>query len=618
MKVYRFNRSSLVFCFVIGIFLLVNTNPVLAADFCVGTAAQLNAALTTAESNGEDDTIKVQQGTYNGNFIYTSTEAFNVIFEGGYAGGCASRVVDATNTVLDAVGSGPVLVFSTLEVYADFAVEGLTLQNGNVNNLGGGLYAATNGTVTLTNNTISVNRTGSTGGGVYISNSGTATLINNTISGNSALDGGGVYISNSGTATLINNTISGSRASNNGGGICISNSGTATLINNTISGNRARDGGGVYISNSGTAALTSNTISGNSANGYGGGIRIFSNSGTVILSNNTISGNSNSSTGGGIYFSSNSGTVTLSNNTISGNSANGYGGAVSLILSKDDIISNIYNNIFWNNSAGVQGGDLYIENDRDNNYFPSTVNLFNNDFDQSVDGIYIQIHFPIDPSNLNSEDPLFVDPVNGDYNLTEGSPCIDAGDSLAPELPTADKDGNPRIVGSYVDIGAYEYQGFVAPDAAFKAEPVFGIAPLNVQFTDQSSGSVETWEWNFGDGSPVSNEINPSHAYNEPGLYTVSLAVYSDSESDTETKEAFITVISSGAPDLTGKTKAFHSLDFGRNISLNVQVENLGSEKACGFKVELWLSGDGYNLDELVDERYVIGCVKGGNQGTSD
>ena len=70
-----------------------------------------------------------------------------------------------------------------------------------------------------------------------------------------------------------------------------------------------------------------------------------------------------------------------------------------------------------------------------------------------------------------------------------------------------------------------------------------------MQFTDQSQGSVETWEWNFGDGSPVSNERNPSHTYNDPGIYTVILTVSGDSESDTEEKINYITVISPGAPD---------------------------------------------------------------------
>jgi len=114
----------------------------------------LNVALATAASNGQDDVIKIRQGTYNGNFIYTtSTEAFGLTLEGGYTAECGSRVVDAINTVLNAQNDGTVIVLSTPNIAANFVMDGITLQNGNVSgNHGGGLYCNTNGRVTITNN----------------------------------------------------------------------------------------------------------------------------------------------------------------------------------------------------------------------------------------------------------------------------------------------------------------------------------------------------------------------------------------------------------------------------------------------------------------------------------
>ncbi len=73
--------------------------------------------------------------------------------------------------------------------------------------------------------------------------------------------------------------------------------------------------------------------------------------------------------------------------------------------------------------------------------------------------------------NIDS-DPLFVDPNNGNYRLSPGSPCIDAGDNLAvPRGIEFDLDGNPRFVDDpcaddtgngerpIVDMGAFEFQG---------------------------------------------------------------------------------------------------------------------------------------------------------------
>ena len=634
MKGYRINRSGFVFCFVIGIFLLVSTNPALAADFCVGTTTQLNTALTTAASNGEDDVIKIQQGTYNGNFIYSaSTEAYGVTIEGGYIAGCVSREVVAANTVLDAKNSGHVLVLSAPNVAANFVVDGLTIYNGNAGSSGGGLSIITNlGNAIINNNYFENNFSGD--GAIYIYGTNTLTIENNEITNNQ--NARGLYISNCNIVKLVQNIVN-----QNAGGIRIeSASQSVEMEKNVIINNSESQGGGAFIRGTNTVTLKGNTIEGNVGSSGGGGLWITSISSSVNLYGNIIRNNTGKSWGGGAWIGSwseinlinnlitenhvlgNTGggglwvdigfnNANIINNTITFNSSSSRAGGIFTGTNDNSDSLNFYNNIVINNEA-LTGKDIYLMNDANNDLFPSTVNLFYNDIDQSTVGIYLQIPFPIDPSNLNNVDPLFVDSANGDYHLTLGSSCIDAGDSSAPEIPLIDKDDNPRIVGTAVDIGAYEYQGYVVPVAAFIAEPVFGITPLNVQFTDQSSGSVEAWEWNFGDGSPVSNEINPFHTYNAPGLYTVSLKVSGDSEFDTETKEELITVISPGAPDLIGKTRAFHSLNFGRNISMNVQVENLGTEKACGFKVELWHSGDGYNLDELVDERNVIGCIKGG------
>jgi len=61
-----------------------------------------------------------------------------------------------------------------------------------------------------------------------------------------------------------------------------------------------------------------------------------------------------------------------------------------------------------------------------------------------------------------------------------------------------------------------------APRAAFTLNPASGLAPLTVQFTNQSTGNITNYIWNFGDGT-LSTDVNPSHQYLLPGTYVVTL-----------------------------------------------------------------------------------------------
>jgi hypothetical protein len=63
-------------------------------------------------------------------------------------------------------------------------------------------------------------------------------------------------------------------------------------------------------------------------------------------------------------------------------------------------------------------------------------------------------------NRFDAVDPLFVNPATNDFHLQAGSPAIDSGASVP--VPT-DFDGNPRPVGTAVDIGAYEYGAATSP-----------------------------------------------------------------------------------------------------------------------------------------------------------
>lgn len=72
-------------------------------------------------------------------------------------------------------------------------------------------------------------------------------------------------------------------------------------------------------------------------------------------------------------------------------------------------------------------------------------------------------------------------------------------------------------------------------EAIFLASPTSGDAPLSVQFTDHSTGTPTSWNWDFGDGG-TSTEQNPIHVYTAPGVYDVYLTV----SDGTSTHEGFV------------------------------------------------------------------------------
>ena len=94
-----------------------------------------------------------------------------------------------------------------------------------------------------------------------------------------------------------------------------------------------------------------------------------------------------------------------------------------------------------------------------------------------------------------------------------------------------------------------------AVQADFTADKTEGPAPLTVQFTDASTGTITAYEWGFGDAGTTSAVKNPlPRNYAQPGFYTVMLSVSGPDGSDVETKTDYIKVYSK--PVLTAFTLA--------------------------------------------------------------
>ena len=85
--------------------------------------------------------------------------------------------------------------------------------------------------------------------------------------------------------------------------------------------------------------------------------------------------------------------------------------------------------------------------------------------------------------------------------------------------------------------------GVAAPVAAFSGTPLSGNAPLSVGYTDQSLNNPTSWFYDFGDGN-TSTLQNPTHVYAVAGTYTVALTATNAGGSNTDTKPAYISVVS--------------------------------------------------------------------------
>jgi HYDIN/CFA65/VesB family protein/parallel beta helix pectate lyase-like protein len=363
----------------------------------------------------------------------------------------------ASATIIDGSTTGTVVTFKTGEGPASI-LSGFTITHGTSTFEGAGIMVST-ASPTIQNNIITANQ-GCQGIGVGVG-FGSPIIQNNTISNN------------------IQKTCSGG----NGGGISVRGASAPQILNNTIAGNQLRlggDGGGISV-NAASPIVSRNIIGGNTVFNDGGGISSI-NGGTPKIIENLITGNTSiNGNGGGIYWGS--GAVVVSN-TVAGNSALA-GSAVfaDALLSGTEVVNNIL--------VGSPGATAF----QCNGQFGTTPPIvsFNDAFSNGGSGYGGTCASLAGTAGNISLDPQFVDAVNGNYHLQAASPAIDAGNSVDPNLPGADLDGNPRIAFgnaatcvNAVDLGVYEF--FLTTPAAAAISPStfdFGTQPVGTSSSAQ-------------------------------------------------------------------------------------------------------------------------------------
>jgi CSLREA domain-containing protein len=257
----------------------------------------LRAAIQETNALSGADTIVLMNGTY---ILSIAGRRENMAFTGDLDihDDLSIIGVDITSSIIDA---GKVdRVFDVVDS-ADVTIDGMTIQNGDLDNVGafgehgGGIR--NQGTLALNEVIVSGNTAGvnfGIGGGIY--NVGQLILTYVSVSDNSALRAGGIANLHDGDITLKNVTIKNNTAPQTVAGMwngenIIGRSSTATLTNVTISGNI----GGTFSTSHGgfknggfrdIATLRNVTISGNSGWASGGIAAVNSTLMNSIISNN--------------------------------------------------------------------------------------------------------------------------------------------------------------------------------------------------------------------------------------------------------------------------------------------------------------------------------------------
>ncbi|MDY0129072.1 MAG: PKD domain-containing protein, partial [Methanosarcina vacuolata] len=312
-------------------------------------------------------------------------------------------------------------------------------------------------------------------------------------------------------------------------GICLSSCSNCVIENNKLLSNCY----GIYLLRSKGDKLSKNTATNNLQ--YG-----------IVLgtaTDNTISGNTALNNGRGIHIGNSDGN-TLSGNTVQNNNIYGF-----YICGKSDT-NKIYNNYFNDTNMTIKNG---IGNSYNTKKTAGT---------NIVGGPYIGGNFWGKPNGTGFSNTAVDNDRDG---ISDSAYKNIAGSIYSDNLP----------------LVVYKPKS-TKPVAAFSAYPTSGKAPLNVKFTDKSTGTPTYWYWTFGDGSK-SYIQNPTHKYSKAGVYTVSLLVKNAAGRSTVTKTGYIKVISK-------PVAAFSGSPTSGKAPLNIKF----TDKSTGIPASwYWTFGDG-------------------------
>jgi hypothetical protein len=314
---------------------------------------------------------------------------------------------------------------------------------------GGGVMASHAGDVVIADSVFEANQAYQ-GGGIAVF-FGPCSVLRCRFTGNNAINGGGLFAGSGVTLNVADGTFA-ANTGTRGAGFFAGGPGTNVAITQTrISGNNAAEGGGCYISNVAFASVVRCIFTDNASNSGTGGAA--STAGPLLFGSNLLVRNvshASNSHGGGIDAS---------------------GGQVV----NNTFVASVGDAIYASGSCNV-ANNLVLQTSGNGIDTASGVPLRNNCVWGST-GLDYGAGAP--PAGNISTDPRLMDLANGDNRLRADSPCRDAGSTPDAQALSNDYEGQSRVFGTAVDIGADEF----APYLVFRAFPTntqIG-APLNPQ-----------------------------------------------------------------------------------------------------------------------------------------
>ncbi len=354
-----------------------------------------------------------------------------------------------TRTILDPQGLGRALLITATDLVT---VSEFTLVNGDAAGLGGhsdggdaggALYYAGTGAVL---SSIDIEHsTASFGGGLYNAGSGLS-LLYSTITDTTATSGGALY--NDSDAMLLAHSFVYSSTASEGAGI-YNASGAMELQFNRVATNTipaAGRGAGLYNKSGNMVLNPGNWFFNNRAQAGDGGA-IYSEQGDLQIWNNLFFDNTAFDQGGALYFAN--GNILLYHNTFYDNRATQPSAQGGALYQLDGALT-AKSNIFAANDASV-GAAMYVE-------AQATSELDYNDYHNNTPQAS-EVSGATKGANAMDVNPFFVSPLMNDFHIMAASPLID----VAPDLGLSrDFEDDPRPINRLTDIGADEFNACLA------------------------------------------------------------------------------------------------------------------------------------------------------------